>query len=73
MGVFVTEVYKTLKNKETLEAANEEESGILMAAEEPSRTIPIYSDYREGCVPLFANLRAACGTNGTRPAAGKVR
>jgi phage repressor protein C with HTH and peptisase S24 domain len=38
----------------------EEEEGMLMAAEEPSRTIPIYSDYREGCVPLFT-LRAACG------------
>ena len=25
-----------------------------------SRTIPIYSDYHEGCVPLYT-LRAACG------------
>ena len=60
LGVFVTEVYKTLKNKETTDTANEEDSGMLMVAEKPSRTIPIYSDYREGCVPLFT-LRAACG------------
>jgi type I restriction enzyme R subunit len=60
LGVFVTEVYKTLKNKETIDTVNKEESRMLKAAEEPSRTIPIYSDYREGCVPLFT-LRAACG------------
>ena len=30
------------------------------SAEESNRTIPIYSDYREGCIPLYT-LRAACG------------
>ena len=38
----------------------EEETGMLMAAEEPTRTIPLYTEYHEGCVPLFT-LRAACG------------
>ena len=60
LGVFVTEVYKTLKNKETIDTVNKEESRMLMAADEPSRTIPIYSDYREGCVPLFTWQPACC-------------
>ena len=38
----------------------EEDGSMLMAAEEPNRTIPIYSEYHKGCVPLYT-LRAACG------------
>ena len=38
----------------------EDNSGILMAAEEPSRTIP-YDDSREVCVPLLGNQRDASG------------
>ncbi len=45
MGVFVTEVYKTLKNKDV---------------PEPAKAIPLYPEYREGCIPLYT-LRAACG------------
>ena len=58
MGVFVTEVYKTLKNKETPVTSDDDNEMLL--AEEPSRTIPLYSEYHEGCVPLYT-LRAACG------------
>lgn len=49
LGIFVTEVYKTLKNRDKAE-------------EKPikKKTIPFYPAYRSGCVPLYS-LRVACG------------
>ena len=52
LGIFVTEVYKTLKNK-----AGDEQQVIV----KKPKAFTIYPKYRTGFVPLYT-LRAACGS-----------
>ena len=66
------EIFEQAENFKKYESAEEddqpaenvslvdEEPAMLMAAEEPTRTIPLYTEYHEGCIPLYT-LRAACG------------
>ena len=51
LGVFVPEVYKTLKYKSNDNA---------VALTKKSKIIPIYPKYQKGCIPIYS-LRAACG------------
>jgi SOS-response transcriptional repressor LexA len=72
MGEMAKAMYLNYRNSEVGEAQaekhvvdiipkfDEEDGSVMMAAEDASRTRPIYSSYHEGCIPLYT-LRAACG------------